>query len=408
MSVLVGGAVDGAKGGAVASGRTAGQARWGLRLAAVLVLALLIQLGWVIRPAWACGCGAMVPADQGSVRVGEETSAVNWDGRTEQIIMRLSVSGDATEAAWIMPVPSRATLDLGDAQLFDRLEQVVEPVEKTRHYFWPRDGDWPFASGSGDGDRQGSGAGPPGAPPVDVLTSGTLGPFEFAQLAATDPNALAAWLGDNGFRMPDGMAESLRPYVEQRWEYVAVRLTPAAAGERNAEREQGRKKTLGGELDPLQLTFASDRLVYPMRLSQRAANAQTLNLFVFAPHRVEAVADIGGGGKTELLYAGQPDPEYVRWPTASGAQPYLTAMTRPLPKPSTITADFEFRAAPSDKHFQRVDYTDELLTVGGVPVWLVVFFGPLLLLGVGLVVWARRKNERRMAAYPPPPPLRPL
>ncbi|MEU8138434.1 DUF2330 domain-containing protein [Streptodolium elevatio] len=397
------------KGGAVASGRTAGQARWGLRTAAVLVLALLIQAGWVIRPAWACGCGAMVPADQATLRVGEETSAVSWDGVTERIIMRLSVSGDAAEAAWIMPVPSRATLDLGDAQLFDRLERVVEPVEKTRNYFWPRDGDWPFTGGGGDGDssRSGSGAAP-GAPPVDVLASGTLGPFEFAQLAATDPNALAAWLGDNGFRMPDGMAESLRPYVEQRWEYVAVRLTPAAAGERDAARGPGHKQTLGGELDPLQLTFASDRLVYPMRLSQRATSGQTLNLFVFAPHRVEAVADIGGGGKTELLYAGRPDPEHVGWPGTPGSASYLTAMTRPLPKPSTITADFEFRAAPSDKRFQRVDYTDELLTVGGVPVWLVVVFGPLLALGVGLVVWARRKHERRMAAYPPPPPLRPL
>ncbi|WP_436773667.1 DUF2330 domain-containing protein [Yinghuangia sp. YIM S09857] len=389
-------------------GRMSGNARWGPRAAAVLVFALLIQVGWLIRPAYACGCGAVVPADQSSMRVGEETSAVVWDGRTQQILMRLTVSGDASEAAWIMPVPSRATLDLGDAEVFDRLERVVEPVEKTRHYFWPRDGDWPFSDDGGGGDSSKAGAGAPGAPPVDVLASGTLGPFEYAQLAATDPNSLAQWLNGKGFRMPDGLADSLRPYVEQGWEYVALRLTPEAAGEQDAAREKGSRKTLGGELDPLHLTFASDRLVYPMRLSQRAANAQTLNLFVFAPHRVEAVADIGGGGRTELLYAGRPDPESVAWPEAVGAAPYLTAMTRPLPQPATITADFEFRAAPADKDFQRVYYKDELLTVGGFPVWLLVVLGPLLALGIGLTVWAHRRHGRRLAAYPPPPPLRPL
>lgn len=375
------------------------------RALGVALLVLLVQIGWLIRPAYACGCGAMIPGDRTSVRVAEETSAVLWDGRTEQIVMRLTVSGDADKAAWIMPVPSRAELKLGDGQLFDRLDRVVEPVEKTRHYFWPRDGDWPFdGDEGGDGAKSGAAPGSAGAPPVTVLGSGTLGPFQFAQLAATDPAALEAWLRDNGFRMPDGLAGALRPYVDQGWEYVAVRLTPAPAG------GTARPAALGGELDPLHLTFASDRLVYPMRLSQRATNAQTLNLFVFAPHRMEAAADIGGGGTTKLLYAGPADPEYVRWPGGYQGSGYLTAFTRTLPKPSTITGDFEFRPASSDERFQRVNYTDELLTVGGFPVWLAVLLGPVLLAGVALVVWARRRRVRRTAApvYPPRPTLPPV
>ncbi|UGQ10228.1 DUF2330 domain-containing protein [Yinghuangia sp. ASG 101] len=387
-----------------------GSGRCGVRALWVALAVLVVQVVGVVRPAYACGCGAMVPGDQATVRVGEETSAVLWDGRSEQIVMRLTVSGDAQKAAWIMPVPTRAELALGDAELFDRLDQVTAPVEKTRHYFWPRDGDWPFDDD--DGRRDGSAsAGAPGAaaPPVNVVASGTLGPFEFAQLAATDPAALEAWLSDNGFTMPAGLADSLRPYVEQGWEYVAVRLTPAAASARTGTTSGSRPTAaaLGGELDPLHLTFDSDRLVYPMRLSQRAANAQTLNLFVFAPHRVEAVADIGGGGTTELLYAGRPNAERVGWPGGTpGQADYLTAMTRRLPKPSTITGDFEFRAAPSDKGFQRVDYTDKLLTVAGVPVWLSVVFGPMLVIAVGLVVWARRRRPRR-PSYPPRPAMPP-
>lgn len=385
--------------------------RWGLRALWVALAVLVVQVAWVVRPAYACGCGAMVPADQATVRVGEETSAVSWDGRREQIVMRLTVSGDARQAAWIMPVPTRAELTLGDPELFDRLESVTAPVEKTRHYFWPRDGDWPFdddGDGRGDGSAS-AGAAPGAAPPVNVVASGTLGPFEFAQLAATDPAALETWLRDNGFTMPAGLAESLRPYVDQGWEYVAVRLTPAAASARSGSTSGTRPAStaLGGELDPLHLAFDSDRLVYPMRLSQRATDPQTLNLFVFAPHRVEAVADIGGGGTTELLYAGRPGAERVGWPGGTqGPAEYLTAMTRRLPNPSTITGDFEFRAAPSDKGFQRVDYTDELLTVAGIPVWLSVVFGPLLVIAVGLVVWARRRRPGQ-PTYPPRPAVPP-
>ncbi|MCF2533743.1 DUF2330 domain-containing protein [Yinghuangia soli] len=380
--------------------------RTGRRALGVALLVLLVQLGWLVRPAYACGCGAMVPGSNQSVQVRSETSAVLWNGTEEQIIMRLAVSGDATAAAWIMPVPSRAKLALGDEKLFDRLEEVVAPVEKTRTYFWPREGDWPFTGGSdGDGSRSGGAPGSGAPAPVDVIATGTLGPFEYAQLAATDAAALETWLRTNGFAMPPGLAGSLQPYVAQKWEYVAVRLAPAAAP---AGAGAGKTATLGGELQPLHLTFASDRLVYPMRLSQRAATPQLLNLYVFAPHRVEAAADIGGGGATELLYAGTPEPERVDWPGGNAAASYLTAMTRRLPAPATITGDFEFRAAASDKEFQRVDYTDELLTVGGVPVWLLVVLGPVAAAGALLVAAARRRHVRRIRAFPPGPPLRPL
>ncbi|MDI2126399.1 DUF2330 domain-containing protein [Yinghuangia seranimata] len=375
----------------------AAPARW----LTVLLLVVGIQLGGLVRPAWACGCGAAVPAANTTFRVTEETSAVRWDGRAEDIMMRLTVAGNSDKAAWIMPVPTRATVALGDDQLFSRLGHVVEPVEETRHYFWPREGDWPFT----DRPDHESVAGAPrgggeaaGAPPVSVVGSGRLGPFEFVQLAATDPAALESWLGANGFSMPDGLAQSLRPYVDQHWEYVAVKLAPDTRG-----------KVLSGPMDPLRISFASDRLVYPMRLSQRAKNPQQLRLYVFAPHRVEAVADIGGGGTTELLYAGKPDADDVRWPGEGlGAAPYLTAMARDLSAPSTITGDFEFRPAAKDTRYHRVKYRDELLTVGGVPVWLMSVLGPVVLLVAWWAVRARRRHVRLMASYPPPPPLRPL
>lgn len=194
------------------------------RIAALLFALLVTQLGALVDPAYACGCGAMIPDGQSRIGVDRETSVVRWDGRTEQIVMRFSVGGDAHRAAWIMPVPSRATVQLGDGAMFDELRRLTLPEHRTRTYFWPRERDWPFSSNTGDS----AGAPMPGAaaPPVGVVGRERLGDFDVARLTATDPDALKNWLESNGFALPDRLATEVEPYVDQHWEYVAVRLAP--------------------------------------------------------------------------------------------------------------------------------------------------------------------------------------
>ncbi|MFI6682057.1 DUF2330 domain-containing protein [Streptomyces sp. NPDC050485] len=360
------------------------------RRALLVALALVaLQLGSLVAPAYACGCGAMVAQSGRQLSVRQETSAVRWDGRSEQIVMRLTVDGNARRAAWIMPVPSRATVKLGDRRLFDELESLSAPVHRTRSYFWPRGGDWPLDGGRADG------AGAPSAaakPPVEVVGRQRLGPFDVARLTATDPTALRDWLARNGFQLPPALATELRPYVEQKWEYVAIRLAPEQPGQ-----------TLGGPLDPLSLTFASDRPVYPMRLSRLAKTPQTLNLYVLAAHRMETASTIGGG-PPETLFAGR-----IAHPSGAlgdlTGRPdavYLTALTQFFGQPSLITGDHELHPSPDDTPFQRAWYTDELMTVGGIPAWLLTVGGVLLVLAVGggLIIRVRRTRRTRGALTP--------
>lgn len=185
------------------------------RILALLVALLATQLGSLISPAYACGCGAMVPGGQSRIGVDRETSVVRWDGRTEQIVMRFTVGGDAQRAAWIMPVPGRATVELGDRNMFDELSWITRPERRSRSYFWPRNGDWPFSSGSADG----AGAAPGSTPSaVGVVGREQLGDFDVARLTATDPDALKNWLESNGFTLPDRLATEVKPYVDQQWE----------------------------------------------------------------------------------------------------------------------------------------------------------------------------------------------
>ncbi|MFE5617475.1 DUF2330 domain-containing protein [Streptomyces sp. NPDC056524] len=347
----------------------------------MIVALLALQLGSLIAPAYACGCGAMIPDRDQRIGVDRETSAVRWDGRTEQIVMRFTVRGDAERAAWIMPVPGRADVTLGDPALFDALEDLTRPAREDRYYFWPRGDDWPFDLGSSDG----ASAALPGSagPDVGVVGRERLGPFDVARLTATDPEALSGWLEKNGFELPERLAAELTPYVEQKWEYVAVRLAPDATG-----------TALQGELTPLRISFASDRLVYPMRLSRLAKTPQSLGLYILADHRMEPRDDIGGDGP-EVTFAGRIEGT-SRDSLASltgGGPVFLTALDQSFPVPSLIDGDHELRTV-ADTPYREVIYTDRLLTVGdGVPVWLLTVAGVLLAAG-GTVVAIRERRRR--------------
>ncbi|HET6859871.1 MAG TPA: DUF2330 domain-containing protein [Streptomyces sp.] len=351
-----------------------------------------LQLGSLVGPAYACGCGAMVPARGSGMQVDQERSVVHWDGRTEQIVMSLTVDGDAPEAAWIMPVPNRATVELGDRALFDELDARIAPEHRGRPYFWPRDDDWPF---DGD-DRDGAGAPQAGAGGVGVVGRERLGPFDVARLTATDPKALRDWLEKNGFELPDALTAELRPYVEQKWEYVAVRLAP-----------EDRSSALRGALEPLRMRFASSELVYPMRLSRLADTPQSLSLYVLAAHRMEPRTAIGGL-KPEVLFAGRVEGEGPVGDLTGGDGAFLTAVDQRFPQPERITGDHRLRQAAADTPFRRVVYDPVLWTVGGVPLWLLTVGGVLLALTAGALLLVRARGRRPVIPPPPvyvPPPL---
>ena len=363
--------------------------RAGARVVALLIAVLVTQAGSLLAPAYACGCGALVPGAGQRVAVLREEALVRWDGRREQIVLRMTLAGDAERAAWILPVPNRATVRLGDPALFDALHSVTAPVTRVRHHFWPQDDDWPLTTGDPPHRHP-----PPGArstPSVGVVGRQRLGPFDVARLTATDPEALDGWLDTNGFTLPPRLAGALRPYVERRWEYVAVRLAPESAGER-----------LAGELDPLRVAFAAPGgPVYPMRLSALAETPQSLGLYVLAAHRMEPASRIGGE-RPRVTYAGRVNTTSgPLTEPAAGGTPYLTAIGQEFPRPRSITADHELRRAPTDETFQQVIYEDRLREWAGVPAWLLTIGGTLAVGITAVSMFLVRRSRRPVGDYVP-------
>lgn len=340
-------------------------------VAGVLVLAFV---GAGVSPAWACACGGYLPDSESRARVFGENALVRYEGGQEEIVLSMSVQGQSKKAAWIMPVPAAAKVELGDNDLFYRLQAMTRPKVVTRKTYWP------FRDLGREGDGRGATAGAPtAAGGVDVRQQMQLGPFQVARLGGSSATAVTDWLRTNGYVVPEGLAGNLTPYVAEKWEIVAVKLAPKQDG-----------TTMTGSTPPLRLTFASPRIVYPMRLSKGATTAQTVTVYVAAPYRVDASKLPDPDVKPELLYAGRVDRGTD--PQLAAPASFLTAYSVTYPEPGRITDDFGFTQAANDDEYQRVRYRTEN---DGLWSTIAVLFGGLLLIGGGAALVARRMVKRR-------------
>ena len=332
------------------------------------VVAGVLAVGFVaagVTPAWACACGGYLPDAESRARAYGENALVEHDAGTEKITLSMAINGSSKKAAWIMPVPAAAEVELGETGLFYRLDMLTRPKTVIRKTYWPfRDLGIMGSRGDYAGAAPGAGSG------VNVRQQMVLGPFQVARIGGSSGSAVTDWLRTNGYVVPATLAANLTPYLTEKWEIVAVKLAPRQDGE-----------SLSGATPPLRLTFASDRIVYPMRLSKGATTTQTVTVYVAAAHRVDATKLPDADVKPELLYAGRVEDDSLMRPAD-----YLTAYTVTYRDPSRITDDFTFAPAATDDEFQRINYVTKndgfWSTIG-------VLVGVMLLLGVGAAVIAR-------------------
>lgn len=319
-----------------------------------LILAALLAVVFAAQPAEACGCGIYVPRE-GNAQVSQERSVIRWDGTREDIIMSLGVLGSSQEAAVILPVPAQAQVQLGNAKIFAELDEYTKPLVQEKHV-WNLS--MPLA-----------GSAAPAGARVSVLSRQELGPFDVVNLAASDADALKTWFDENGFNFAPQIAEVMKPYVEQEWTFVAVRLQPGQSAQ-----------TLSGNLDPLWVTFESHQLLYPMRPSAMAKNQQSVDVYVLADHRVDK--DLAFG-ESRVAFANWIEPAALapdstlaplvsrRW--------FLTKFVDTV-IPSKVHGDFTFKFAAADAPFRETKTVTVEDDVSGA-----FFLGALTYIALGIV-----------------------
>jgi hypothetical protein len=351
---------------------------WVIKTLTLALAAGGLQAVAVADPAWACGCGAYIPGPGGTASVAREQAVVRFDGTTEDVVMRFSVESTSTDAAWVMPVPGKATVKLADKALFSDLAVAEKPRTVVHHYFWPH-----LVFGGAAAPDDGAMASAP--PSVQVLSDQRIGEFEVANLAASDPSALKDWLNQHQFTLKDSTAARLATYTSEGWQFVAVRLASGSTAD------------LNGALDPIQISFAAKNAVYPMRLSAGATTSQNVGVAVLSPHRMDVSQAPIPDYPVSSSFGDWVDPGHVgpALSTLAGGRMFLTDFEYEFGKPSLITQDYGFAPAKSDWVQRDTIDEEELLTFLGIPVYLIVLAGLVLSL-VLYVRWAMRRPKRHI------------
>ena len=180
---------------------------------------------------------------------------------TEHLILSVSFEGDAEDFAWVIPVPNKPEIAVIDAELFWELSDFTTKG---------------LPSGGGGYGFMCFGGPPSEEEGVDVIEEQVVGPYATAILSATNATALADWLNVNGYVFPEGGEEIVSEYIEKEWYFVAARI--------NSVEEDTGDALAQGAIEPIVLSFASDEIVYPLRITSLSATSPEVLLYVLADH----------------------------------------------------------------------------------------------------------------------------
>ena len=220
-------------------------------LAGLAALACTAAVLWA-QPARACGgCfnppppppptpGAPVissPVVQDAERVlfvRDEASKVS------HVWVEVRYTGLAKDFGWVLPVPKLPKVGVGSVELFEHLHGYTRPLYFVQNQgsencndprmgcqvepVWGPDTSSMDAAGSYE-DAGSWGGGPPPTPKVEVLASGTTGPYDYTVVKGSDASVLYNWLTDRGYVTPPKAQPILQAHIAKGDVFVAIKLS---------------------------------------------------------------------------------------------------------------------------------------------------------------------------------------
>lgn len=339
-------------------------------VAATLLAGLLVAVPGAAR---ACACGAAYVPDGHTVQAGDELGFLSWAGLgQERLEMGLSLTTDTSDLAVLIPTPAAPKVSQGDPRTFDELAILTTPPPSS-------------STGGADGDS----AGAPQAAP-SVLSTTKLDDVVATVITGGTPKGVTRWLSQHGYAQKPQVTPAIAAYLRDGWVFTAVKLRA--------------DKPFDGQTDPIVLTFASQQLVYPMRLSSTASEVGTVTVYTL-DHSYDRRTDRAGLADTPAEATATVDSAmYADGPLhtlAAAGNTKLAKFVYAGLEPADLTADFTYAADPdasptSTAQAQPAILPDDDGSDGLAPwaIGLIVFVAVLVAGGLGLVLGMRRRGAR--------------
>jgi hypothetical protein len=138
--------------------------------------------------------------------------------------------------------------------------------------------------GGGFGGMPGAAMPAPKPPAVKVVETGVVGSLDYKILEASRADELFKWLKDNGYHYA-GDEATLNYYVQKKWYFTVMKID-------TMQMKKSKDGNYTGEVTPTRFQFTSEKLVYPLKITQISVKDKTEALFyVQAPDKMDLAGD---------------------------------------------------------------------------------------------------------------------
>jgi hypothetical protein len=264
-----------------------------LRLWLPVAAALTVAL---VRPLPADGACCYFSAQNADVLQPAQKVFITWDPekKAETFTVQPKFEGNALDFGMVIPTPAQPKLNEMPRDFFKHLAvySILKKREFPQSKLLPVTVNGPGGPGGGPPGAPGGGFGGGGdkgakkdEPTVKVLEAGLVGSLDYKVLEATRADDLYKWLKDNKYHYA-GDEATLNHYVQKKWYFTVMKID-------TMQMKKNKDGSYAGEVTPTRFTFASSKLVYPLKITQISVKDKTEALFyVQAPHKVDLQGDM--------------------------------------------------------------------------------------------------------------------
>jgi uncharacterized protein DUF2330 len=245
------------------------------RILSGALIALLVTAGLLrLTPARAACC--YFSALGSDVNQPSQKALLTWNPaeRIESFTVQPRFEGNAADFGMVIPTPSRPRLNEMPRDFFKELAvfTILKPMPLDKY---KRRGIYRgVMAGMALKERAA------GKSTVRVLEAGVVGSLDYKIITAERADDLYDWLKQNRYHY-GGDEKTLDFYIRKRWVFTVMKIDPH-------QMQRGPNGSYTGDVTPTRFTFASERLIYPLRITQISVREQTEALFyVQAPYKVD-------------------------------------------------------------------------------------------------------------------------
>jgi hypothetical protein len=255
------------------------------RAAAAVVLGVLCA-----PPAHAACC--YFSAKNADILQPAQKAFLTWDPQeqVETFTVQPKFEGNAVDFGMVIPTPSQPKLHEMPRDFFKHLavysilkrrefpHSKLMPVHTKALGKMAKDRAAALADDRAEGESKGK------KPTVVVLEAGVVGSLDYKIIAAERADDLYQWLKDHKYSY-SGDEATLNHYVQKKWLFTVMKID-------TAQMKRNKDGTFSGEVTPTRFQFTSEKLVYPLKITQISVKDKTEALFyVQAPFKADLAGD---------------------------------------------------------------------------------------------------------------------